>query len=183
MVAEEGNENPSKVNEVEAENLGPVTDSMRADAVLDANQADVEEHNSGVVISKPNTQLLLNDMPDLNTWTEKEVRCATRKKVQVVSRSEEFFEHVPYNNKLSMDGVGLSNFKPKSTWTSFNRKEFGLGVLARAITIPTLGKRDMRDDVGEQVDENKHKRGKVVNENGVSENLSAGVDSHPCRKQ
>ena len=64
MVAEEGNENPSKVNEVEAENLGPVTDSMRADAVLDANQADLEEHNSGVVISKPNTQLLLNDMPN-----------------------------------------------------------------------------------------------------------------------
>ncbi|XP_075636927.1 uncharacterized protein LOC142609203 [Castanea sativa] len=61
--------------------------------------------------------------------------------------------------------------------------EFGLGGLARAITLPTFGKRDMRDDVGEQVDKNEHKRGKVVNEEGVSDDLSAGVDSHPCRKR
>ena len=102
---------------------------------------------------------------------------------QVMSRSEEFHEHMPHNNQLVMDGVGLSNYKPKPTWTRFNRMEFGLGGLARAITLPTIGKRDMRDEVGEQVDENEHKRGKVVNECGSLEDLSAGVDSHPCQKQ
>lgn len=90
---------------------------------------------------------------------------------------------MPHNNQLSVDGARLSNFKPKSTWTRFNRMEFGPGGLARAITLPTLGKRDMRDDVGEQVDENEHKRGKVVNEEGVSDDLSMGVDNHLCRKQ
>lgn len=65
--AEVGSENPRVTDEVDAENLGPVTDSMQADAVLVANRADVEEHNSGAVISKPDIQLLLNGMPDLNT--------------------------------------------------------------------------------------------------------------------
>lgn len=167
--AEAGNENPRVTDEVDAENLGPITDSMQADAVLGANRADVEEHNSGAVISKPAIQLLLNGMPDLNTWTAKEVNSANRDEVQVASRSEEFLE--PHNNQLSMDGAGLSNFKPKSTWTQFNRMEFGLGGVARAITLPTLGKRDMRDDVGKQVDETQQKRGKVVNEEGVSDDL------------
>ena len=119
----------------------------------------------------------------MNTWNEKEVKRANRNEVQVVSRSEEGTEHVPYNNQPSLEGAGLSNFKPKSTWTRFNRMEFGLGGLARAITLPTLGKRNLRDDVDEQVDGNEHKRGKVDNEDGFSEDLSAGVDSHPCRKQ
>nr|POF18187.1 hypothetical protein CFP56_50722 [Quercus suber] len=119
MAAEVGNENPRVVDEVEAENSGPFTDSMQTDAVLGANRADVEELNSG------------------------------ENEVQVVSRLEELLEHVPYNNQPSLDGARLSNFKPKSTWTRFNRMEFGLGGLACAITLLTLGKRDMRDDVGE----------------------------------
>ena len=143
----------------------------------------MEEHNSRVVISNSDIQLIYNSMPNLNTWTEKDVESATMNEVQEVSKLEEFFEHVPHTNQLSMDGAGLSNFKPKSTWTRFNRMEFGLGGLACAITFPSLGKRDMRDDVGEQVDENEHKRGKVVNEGGVSEDLSTGVDSYPCQKQ
>ena len=100
-----------------------------------------------------------------------------------MSRSKEIIEHVPLNKQLVMDGAGLSNYKPKPTWTRFNRMEFGLGGLARAITLPTLGKRDTRDKVSEQGDENEHKRGKVINEGGSSEDLLARVDSHPCRKQ
>ena len=155
---------------------------MQTDVVLGANRADVEEHISGVVTSKSDIQLLLNGLPNLNTWTEKEAKSANRNEVQEVSRSEEILEHVPLNKQLVMDGAGLSNYKPKPTWTRFNRMEFGLGGLARAITLPTLGKRDTRDEVSEQVDENEHKRRKVVNKDGSSKDLSAGVDNHPCRK-
>ena len=79
---------------------------------------------------------------------------------------------MPLNNQLSTDRAGLHNTKPKTTWTQFNRMEFGLGGLARAITLPTLGKRDMSYAIGEQVDENENKRGKVVNEEGFSKDLS-----------
>ena len=143
----------------------------------------MEEHKSGAVILNPDIQLTYNSLPNLNTWTENEVKSAAVNEEQVMSKSGEFVEHVPHTNQLYLDEAGLPNFKPKSTWTRFNRMEFGLSGLARAITLPTLGKRDIRDDVGEQVDGNERKRGKVVNAGGVSEDLSAGVVSHPCRKQ
>nr|POE85718.1 hypothetical protein CFP56_35836 [Quercus suber] len=180
---EVGDENPRIVDEVEAENFGIVTDSMQTDAVLGAKGADVEKQNTGVISSEPDIQLVLNGRPNLNTWTEKEVKRANRNEVQLVSRSEEGIEHMPCNNQPSLEGAGLSNFKPKSTWTRFNRMEFGLGGLAHAITLSPLGKKDMRDDVDEQVDGNEHKRGKVDNGGGFSEDLSARVDNHPCRKQ
>nr|POF13371.1 blue copper protein [Quercus suber] len=153
--------NPRVVDEVEAENHGPVTDSMQTDAVLGAKRADVETQNTGVVISEPDIQLALNGGPNLNTWNKNEGKRANRNEVHVVSRSEEGIEHEPCNIQPTVEGAGLSNFKPKSTWTRFNRMEFGLGGLARAITLPTLGKRNLRDDVDEQVDGNEHKRGKV----------------------
>ena len=97
--------------------------------------------------------------------------------------SDGFQEHVPLTNELSTTGSGLSNSKPKTTWTRINKMDFGLDGLARAITLPTLGKRDTRNIVGEQIDEHKTKRGKVINEEGLPKEISVGVDSHPCRKQ
>nr|POF27472.1 hypothetical protein CFP56_08809 [Quercus suber] len=148
MVAEAGNENPRVSDEVEDKNIGTVTDSMQADGVFGANCTDME-HNFGVVNLRTDIQLSLNGMPNLNTWTEKEFKRDIMYEVQVASRPEELLEHVPFNNQLSTDEVGLPNTKPKTTWTRFNRIKFGLGGLALAITLPTLGKRDMRDVVGE----------------------------------
>ncbi|KAK9995461.1 hypothetical protein SO802_020147 [Lithocarpus litseifolius] len=147
--AEAGNENPRITDEVGAEKLGPSMESMQDDDVVGANRADVEEHNSRMVTSKPTVQLLLSGMSNGN-------------EMHVKPKSEELLEQMTHTNRLSMDGVGLSNLKPKSTWTRLNRMEFGFSGLARAITFPTLGKRDMRDDVGVQVVENGHKRGKTV---------------------
>ena len=50
---------------------------MQADTVLDAKRADVEEHKSGAVILNLDIQLTYNSMPNLNTWTENEVKSAT----------------------------------------------------------------------------------------------------------
>ena len=54
---------------------------MQTDVVLGANRADVEEHISGVVTSKSDIQLLLNGLPNLNTWTEKVAKSANRTEV------------------------------------------------------------------------------------------------------
>ena len=180
---EEGNENPRASDKVEAKNLGAVMDSMQADGVICANCTNVEEHNSMAINPSPDIQLSLNGKPDLNTWTEKELAHAIMDEVQVESRPDGIHEHVPLNNQLSTDGARLSNTKPKTTWTRINIIDFGLNGLARAITLPTLGKRDMRDTVGEQIDESKNKRGKVFNEEGFSKELSVGLDSYPCWKQ
>ena len=51
-------------------------------------------------------------------------------------------------------------------WTRINRKDFGLSGLVRAITLPALGKRDLKDNVGRQYEEQDTKKGKVVNEEG-----------------
>ncbi|XP_030923276.1 uncharacterized protein LOC115950175 [Quercus lobata] len=70
-------ENPKEVDEVDTEKSGLATDSMQADIVLDAKRADVEEHKSGAVILNLDIQLTYNSMPNLNTWTENEVKSAT----------------------------------------------------------------------------------------------------------
>ena len=49
--------------------------------------------------------------------------------------------------------------------------DFGLDGFAREITIPTLRKKDMRDIVGEQIDEHETKRGKVINEDRFSKEI------------
>nr|POE70273.1 wall-associated receptor kinase-like 18 [Quercus suber] len=100
---EVSDENPRVVDEVEAENLGPVTDSMQTEAVLGAKQADVEKQHTRVVISEPGIQLALNGRPNLNTWNENEVKRANRNEVQVVSRSEEGTEHVPLKENRLVD--------------------------------------------------------------------------------
>lgn len=43
------------------------------------------------------------------------------------------------------DDFGTSSTMPKPTWTCINRMDFGLRGLARAITLPSLGKRDVRE--------------------------------------
>ena len=68
-------------------------------------------------------------------------------------------------------------------WTRINRKDFGLRGLVGEITLPALGKRDLKDNVGRQYEEQDTKKGKVVNEEGSFVDTSSpgegGGDSHP----
>ena len=69
-------------------------------------------------------------------------------------------------------------------WTRINRKDFGLSGLVREITLPALGKRDQKDNVGRQYEEQDTKKGKMVNEEGSFVDTSAppgggGGNSHP----
>ena len=58
--------------------------------------------------------------------------------------------------------------------------DFGLGGLARALMLPSLGKRDTRKTSSGQDEDHQTKRGRVE---GSDVEISAGVDSHPCQKQ
>lgn len=83
--------------------------------------------------------------------------------------------------------AGPSNSKPKSTWTRFNRMNFGLGGLSKALLLPTRGKRSSEPNREEEQHENfdvrESKRGKVGAGDDVENIISAGVESHPCQEQ
>ena len=82
--------------------------------------------------------------------------------------------------------IGPNGVKPKSTWTRFNRMDFGLGGLQKVL-LPSNGKRPIPVEIDRNQnikgEEGRTKRGKF--ENGATFIIegSAGVDDHPCREQ
>ena len=85
-----------------------------------------------------------------------------------------------------VDTTGPSVSRPKTTWTRINRMDFGLGGLTKALTLPSLGKRDTRTNSSDQDEDLQTKKGTVEvrgSVEGSDAKISAGVDSHPCRKQ
>ena len=82
------------------------------------------------------------------------------------------------------DGPNAS--KPKSSWTRFQRMDFGLGSLQKVL-LSSNGKRPLTIDFdGNQIlkgDEGRTKRGKLENGEAFVFERSAGVDDHPCREQ
>ena len=81
------------------------------------------------------------------------------------------------------DLSGPSQLKPKNTWTRMNRMDFGLSGLTKSITLPGLGKRDAREIQGLQLEEQNLKKGRLCSEEEIKNDISAGVESHPCREQ
>jgi len=95
------------------------------------------------------------------------------------------------NLKLKVDKArpdanpsGLSLSRP-STWTRVNRMDFGLSGFTRAITLPTLGKRDAVHEADVCIEWNQGaptlKRGKI--DEASNDEILAGVAIHLCRKQ
>ena len=83
----------------------------------------------------------------------------------------------------NLDQTGPMQFKPKITWTRMNRMDFGLSGLTKSITLPGLGKRDAREREGMQNEEQNAKRGRLSDEEKTKDDVSTGVESHPCREQ
>ena len=95
----------------------------------------------------------------------------------------------PVCNNLGIEGGQAVTYilKPKSTWTRFNRMDFGLGGLSKALMLPVHGKR-INDSVMEEVyceilGSREPKYVRVGNGDDVDNVISAGVESHPCREQ
>ena len=75
------------------------------------------------------------------------------------------------------------HLKPKNTWTRMNRMDFGLSGLTKSITLPGLGKRDVREKQGMQIEEQTLKKGRLSTEEETKDDVSTGVESHSCREQ
>ena len=75
------------------------------------------------------------------------------------------------------------HLKPKNTWIRMNIMDFGLSGFTKSITLPGLGKRDVREKQGMQIEEQTLKKGRLSTKEETKDDVSAGVESHPCREQ
>ena len=78
---------------------------------------------------------------------------------------------------------GLTTSKPISTWVRLIRMDCGPGGISKAPNTQTLGKRDSIQGPYEEANEQGMKKGKVIETAAVSNDLSAGVERHPCQEQ
>ena len=86
-----------------------------------------------------------------------------------------------------MEIAGPGSIKPKSIWTRFNRMDFGLGGLSKALQFPTRGKRGSvstrEEELCDHANFREPKHRKVRDRDVVGTILSVGVESHLCREQ
>ena len=73
--------------------------------------------------------------------------------------------------------------KPKAKWVRLNRMECGSNESARDVSTPTLGKRRVRCTLFAEHEEHQWKRGRVESSEAIRDEISAGVESHPCWEQ
>ena len=95
----------------------------------------------------------------------------------------------PVCNNLGIEGgqAVTHMLKPKSIWTRFNRMDFGLGGLSKALMLPTHGKINndsvMKEEQCEILGSREPKHVRVGNGDDVDNVISAGVESHPWQEQ
>ena len=164
---------PSMDDQVDSKNLGNEVEITGVEGVDHANVKVVDSGNNcfSLSIFPP-----LHDNAKSHMGFEEGLVSSNLEAVQAKYRVDGLF----------LDTNGLSSSRPRTTWTCINRMDFGLGGLARALTLPSLGKRDTRATSSEQDEDHQTKRGRVEG-SGVGEGsdveISAGVDSHPCWTQ
>lgn len=179
---EVGPENPRNDDKDDAENPRIDTEIMHTNGVDYAGHANMKESNSMAVSSSPEIMQTLFGNVELNTSLGEELSFLKMDEGRAENKSDGVKSLVLSSNEKPTDESGPSISKPKNTWTRINRMDFGLGDLARAITLPALGKKDLRDNANWQNEEQENKRGKVVNEEGSFVYISTGVDYHPCQE-
>ena len=189
---------PSMKVTVAVENSGNLSEHDKADSVKVGVEAEVEariKHANGIdhanviemesesVCSTPNLIPTLKGNTKSHTVCEEELLVSNVEVVQIENREVRLYNtSLNYVNK-PMDDFGPLTTRPKTTWTRINRIDFGLGGLARAITLPSLGKRDVKETSSGQFEEHEAKRVRVLNEEDNFVDISAGVDNHPCREK
>lgn len=150
--------NPRVDDKDDTVNLGNETGIMRADGV---NHATVKEVNSGVVCFSPSILPTLKDNVESHISFEEGFVLSNLEAVQAEYNADGLLYNLFSAIDKLTDKLGPSSSMPKTTWTRINRMDFGLGGLARAITLPSLGKRDTRAISSRQNEEHETKRGRV----------------------
>nr|POF00459.1 hypothetical protein CFP56_43316 [Quercus suber] len=185
--AAENSGNPSANDEANSVKVGAEAEGeaeiKHAKGAESSNHANVTQMEFESVCPTPNLMPILESNADSHTGCVEELMGSN-----VEVGQTEFREDGSYKKSLNdvdkpTDEVGLSTTRPKTTWTRINRMDFGLGGLTRAITLSSLGKRDVRETSSGQVEDHEAKRGRVLDEEDNLVDISAGVDSHPCREQ
>ena len=171
-VMEESPENSKAVDEGEVVNPGEIISHM---------EANVEGKDSTEV-----TEIMITDKED--NYLPKNLGDAifSADEGSKNRMTDAAHNHVllnDLNTPTILEVPGPSFVKPKSTWTTINRMDFGLGGLARAIAISGLGKRDLSDGDFEQYEEQRNKRSKQDEVQESFIDTSARVGSHPCQEQ
>ena len=176
-----GPENPMSVDKDDPMNL--VEEIMRMDSVDFVCQANMEKDNSSEAKASLEITLTDNEIDELHKSFGDDISYSITDEGRTNCMTDGVQRHVPLNDTKIMGEPGPSSLKPKNTWTRINRMDFGLGGLARAISLPVLGKRGLKDGEVGQYKEQNTKRGKIVENEGNIFDISARVDSHPCREQ
>lgn len=176
-----GPENPMSVDKDDPMNL--VEEIMCMDSVDFVRQANMEEDNASEAKARLEITLTDNEIDELHKSFSDDISYSITDEGRTNCITDGVQRHVPLNDTKIMGEPGPSSFKPKNTWTRINIMDFGLGGLARAITLPVLGKRGLRDGEVGQYEEQNTKRGKIMEKEGNIFDISVRVDNHPYREQ
>ena len=172
--------NPSENDKDDAVNLGDEARFKHADRV---DHANVNEMDFEAVCPTPIITPTLKGNAKSHKGFEEGLIVSNLEVVQAEYKADGLSHNsLTAIDKLT-DDFGPSTTKPKTTWTFINRMDIGLGGSARTISLPPLGEREVRETSSGQTEEHETKRGRVLNEEDNVVDISAGVDSHPCRKQ
>lgn len=178
-----GLENPRSVDENDHVNPVENTEITRVDSVDFIRQANVEEDNFSEVKASPEIMLTNNVIDELHKSFGDEIFFTITDEGRTKYVIAEVQRHISLNNNKTKGELGPSFAKPKNMWTQINRMDFGIGGLARALTLPLLGKRELRDVEVRLYGGQNTRRGKAVDEEGNIVDILAGLDSHPCWEQ
>ena len=146
-------ENPSVTDKVNA-----VIQGKRAElAHIDSSQSNAHAHVTDTESALKETGPKIQQVDQLDSdFTEAEETGEIKNKTGGVHVKPISLED--QNSKSgtlfsTLDQTGPIHLKPKNTWTRMNRRDFGLSGLTKSITLPGLGKRDVRERQGMQIEE------------------------------
>ena len=87
----------------------------------------------------------------------------------------------------AFDCNGPSGLKTQAKWTRFNRMDFGLSGITKALYLPTLGKRGLElnkaTSINVMQEQQVTKRGRFDSDGIKDDDTAAGVVDHLCREQ
>ena len=128
---------PSK-QEVESENLGELPIFQEEANVELGGTDDVQEGRSLQLVPSPVCEDTDVDLAREVTGQPAGIDCM---EVATGKNKEAGLGVEASGLDQRLELVGPSSVKPKSTWTRFNRMDFGLGGLSKALQLPNRGKR------------------------------------------
>lgn len=142
VTREENLGNPREEDKDDIVNSGSETGIMHTGWV---DHANVKEIDSEVVCSSPIIMPTLKGNDESNAGFEEELFMSNLEVVQAEYRADGLHDNLLSAVDKLTDESGPSTSRPKTTWIRINRMDFGLSGLARAITLPSLGKKDTRE--------------------------------------